>query len=237
VILQIPTHFDNVEIFLFASLTMHMGNPVRKIKSRTRGVRGYFFSLKNSRRVDYESLNEQSLMKVLETDPHITSYLEQPLRLDFEWKGRTYTYTPDLLSTDVFSNSILYEVKPEEALKKDDGRLAVKFEAAKEYCSEHGWAFKVVTDSIRKSLEYQRADFLWPHLMNPQVDEDLVESIFENVRGSGTLRFSDIIEKTNWNNPSYCTLLHLIGKGVLIESSRGSFELNSEVEVFTPRDT
>ncbi len=213
-----------------------MGNPVRKIKSRTRGVRGYFFSLKNGRRVDYESLNEQSLMKVLETDPYITSYLEQPRKLDFEWKGRTYTYTPDLLSTNVFSDSILYEVKPEEALKNDDGRLAVKFEAAKEYCLERDWKFKVVTESIRKSLEYQRADFLWPHLMNPQIDESLVESILKNVSDSGTLLFHDIVNKTNWHDPNYCTLLHLIGKGVLIESSRGSFEINSKVEVFIPHD-
>ncbi len=213
-----------------------MGNPVRKIKSRTRGVRGYFFSLKNGRRVDYESLNEQSLMKVLETDPYITSYLEQPRKLDFEWKGRAHTYTPDLLSTNVFSDSILYEVKPEEALKNDDGRLAVKFEAAKEYCLERDWKFKVVTESIRKSLEYQRADFLWPHLMNPQIDENLVESILKNVSDSGTLLFRDIVNKTNWHDPNYCTLLHLIGKGVLIESSPGSFEINSKVEVFIPHD-
>lgn len=212
---------------------MHMGNPVRKIKSRTRGVRGYFFSLKNGRRVDYESLNEQSLMKVFETDPYITSYCEQPLKLDFEWKGRTYTYTPDLLATDIFSKSTLYEVKPEEALKKDDGRLVVKFEAAKDLCSERGWIFKVVTDAVRKSPEYQRADFLWPHLMNPSIDQALMENMFTTVSDAGKLRFGNIVKEIHWRDPSYCTLLHLIGKGMLVESSRGAFELESEVEVFT----
>lgn len=209
-----------------------MGNPVRKIKSRTRGVRGYFFSLKNGRRVDYESLNEQSLMKILETDPYVASYCEQPLKLDFEWKNKTYQYTPDILSTNVFSESVLYEVKPEEALKKDDGRLAVKFEAARALCLERGWTFKVMTDAVRKSPEYQRADFLWPHLMDLSIDETLTDTLYKKVRDAEKLRFCDIVKTTNWHDSNYCTLLHLIGKGVLVESSQGVFELESELEVF-----
>ncbi len=210
-----------------------MGNPVRKIPHRTRGVRGYFFSLKNDRRVDYESLNEQSLMKVLETTPDIVSYCEQPLRLDFRWKGRMYPYTPDVLSTDIASCSTLYEVKPEEVLKNDDGRLAAKFDAAREYCLERGWIFKVVTEAVRKSPEYHRADLLWPHLMNPNIDENYAETIFRRVSDAGGVRLADVVEKINWADPSYCALLHLIGKGRLIESSFGVFDSNTDIRAFT----
>ncbi|WP_232710191.1 TnsA endonuclease N-terminal domain-containing protein [Mariprofundus aestuarium] len=172
-------------------------------------------------------------MKVLETDPYILSYCEQPLKIEFKWGGRPYSYTPDILSTNVSSQSTLYEVKPEEVLKKDDGRLAVKFDAAKEYCLERGWTFKIVTEAVRKSPEYQRADLLWPHLMNPNIDENHAETIFRRVSDAGVLRLADLVEKDGWADPSYCALLHLIGKGWLVESSSGIFEPSTHIRVFT----
>jgi len=209
-----------------------MGNPVRKIKSRTRGVRGHFFSLKNDRRVNYESLNEQSLMKVLETDPNIIEYCEQPLQLRIVWKGKEYTYTPDTLSKNIFSESVLYEVKPTEDLESDDGRLANKFAVAEEYCLERGWKFKVITEDIRTSSDYRRADMLLPHLMNPSIDMGLADQIFHLIHNAGMLRISDISNTLSWANPRYCTLLHLLGKGLLIEKPYGSFELETEIRVF-----
>lgn len=209
-----------------------MGNPVRKIKSRTRGVRGHFFSLKNDRRVNYESLNEQSLMKVLETDPNIIEYCEQPLQLRVVWKGKEYSYTPDTLSKNVFSESVLYEVKPKEDLENDDGRLANKFATAKEYCMECGWEFKVITEDIRTSPDYLRADKLLPHLMNPSIEKGLAEQIFQLIHDAGMLHIAGITNTLNWSNPRYCTLLYLLGKGLLIESPYGSFGLDTEIKVF-----
>ena len=209
-----------------------MGNPVRKIPHRTRGVRGYFYSIKNGRRVDYESLNEQCLMKVLETNPEIESYCEQPLKLEFEWNGRTYPYTPDLFSTDIYSQSILYEVKPEEAIKKDDGRLQAKFEVAREYCSGRGWKFAIVTDAIRNSKEFQRADFLWPHLMNPGADMNRAEELLQSVRQSTYFKMQDISGSLSWANPDYCLLLYLVARGKLVETPYGQFEEDTVLQVF-----
>jgi len=209
-----------------------MGNPVRKIPHRTRGVRGYFYSLKNDRRVDYESLNEQCLMKVMETNPEIVCYCEQPVRLEFEWNNRTYPYTPDLLSVDVHSQTKLYEVKPKKAIEQDDGRLQAKFEAARSYCFDRGWKFEVITDSVRGSREFQRADFLWPHLMNPSIDLDRAEELLQRVRKSTSFKMRDISGSLAWANPDYCSLLYLVGKGELVETPYGKFDGDTILQVF-----
>lgn len=209
-----------------------MGNPVRKIPHRTRGVRGYFYSLKNARRVDYESLNEQCLMKVMETAPEIVRYCQQPLRLEFNWNGRIYSYTPDLLSVDIHSRTTLYEVKPKKAIEQDDGRMQAKFEAAQSYCSDRGWKFEVVTDSVRSSKEFNRADFLWPHLMNPSVKLDRAEELLQSVRQSACFKMKDISGSLSWANPDYCTLLYLVGRGKLVETPFGQFEEGTVLEVF-----
>ena len=209
-----------------------MGNPVRKIPHRTRGVRGYFYSLKNDRRVDYESLNEQCLMKILETDPSVVSYCEQPLKLEFRWNNRTYPYTPDLLSVDIHSRTKLYKVKPKKAIEQDDGKLLAKFEAARSYCSDRGWEFEVVTDSVRSSKEFHRADFLWPHLMNPSIDLNRAEELLQIVRQSACFKMKDISGSLSWANPDYCTLLYLVGRGKLVETPYDKFEKGTVLEEF-----
>jgi len=208
-----------------------MGNPVRKIKSRTRGVRGHFFSLKNNRRIDYESLNEQSLMKVLETDPNIISYCEQPLQLETTWNGKRYPYTPDILATDYQSQSTLYEVKPQSDLDNDDGKLANKFRVAEQYCLDKGWTFKVITEDVRTSPEFVRADTLFPHLMDPSIDTNLTASIFKRVQTCAPLQIKDIYTSANWGNPNYCALMHLIGSGQLVEEPYCSFEPDSRIRL------
>lgn len=171
-------------------------------------------------------------MKILETDPTVVSYCEQPLKLEFEWNGRTYLYTPDLLSVDIHSRTTLYEVKPKKAIEQDDGRLQAKFDAARNYCSNRGWKFEIVTDSVRGSREFQRADFLWPHLMNPSIDLNRAEELFQKVGQASCFKMKDIPGPLSWANPDYCLLLYLIGRGKLVETLYGQFEEDTILQVF-----
>jgi len=171
-------------------------------------------------------------MKILETDPKIASYCEQPLKLEFEWNRRIYPYTPDLLSVDIHSRTTLYEVKPKMIREQDDGRLQTKFEAARSYCSGRGWKFEVVTDSVRSSKAFQRADFLWPHLMNPGADLNRAEELFQKIGQASCFKMKDISGPLSWANSDYCLLLYLIGTGRLVERPYGHFEENTILQMF-----
>jgi len=170
-------------------------------------------------------------MKILETDPTVVSYCEQPLRLEFEWNGRRFLYTPDILSLDVHSRTTLYEVKPKKEIEQDDGRLRIKFEAARSYCSDRAWKFEVVTDSVRSSKEFFRADFLWPHLMNPGVDLNRAKELLQTVEDAACFEMRDI-RPISWANPEYCLLLYLIGRGKLVEKPYGRFDEDTMFQVF-----
>jgi len=171
-------------------------------------------------------------MKIMETSPEIVRYCEQPVRLEFEWNNRTYPYTPDLLSVDIHSQTKLYEVKPLKAIEQDDGRLQAKFKAARCYCSERDWKFEVVTDSVRNSKEFHRADFLWPHLMNPGIDMNRAEYLLHKVKQVSCFKMKDIQGSLSWANSDYCSLLYLLGKGKLVETPYGKFDGNTILQVF-----
>lgn len=72
--------------------------PVRKIKKSYRSVTGVMTSRKNGRMVASESTLERDLFILLEFDPGVETFEEQPVRLTYpNDKGKTASYTPDAL--------------------------------------------------------------------------------------------------------------------------------------------
>ncbi|OIP99474.1 MAG: hypothetical protein AUK35_06235 [Zetaproteobacteria bacterium CG2_30_46_52] len=209
-----------------------MGNPVRKTKVRTRGVRGRFYSHKVGRLVRYESLNEKYLLKVLEVDPYVSTYCEQPLEIDYSYNGKFGTYTPDVLSTNIYGQKTLFEAKSQSELDKADPRLEAKFIAAHDYCTEHNWDFKIVTESIKESLLFARADIILPHLMHPGLSHEKLGSLMSLFETSSNIAFESICPNMNWNDENYRYLLHLIGLGKLIEEPFGVFDSDTVIKVF-----
>jgi len=209
-----------------------MGNPVRRSKVRTRGVRGRFYSHKAGRLVRYESLNEKYLFKVLETDPYVISYCEQPIELEYAFNSKKGTYTPDVLATRIDQTKTLYEAKSQEELDKNDPRLEAKLLAARNYCENQGWDFTVVTEAIRTSAEYMRADILWPHLMHPGLDGERLANLLARFEDDALIAFSDLCPGLNWHDENYSYVLHLIGRGQLYETPNGVFDRNTMIGVF-----
>lgn len=72
--------------------------PVRKIKKSYRSVTGVMTSRKTGRMVASESTLERDLFILLEFDPMVETFEEQPVRLTYpNDKGKTSSYTPDAL--------------------------------------------------------------------------------------------------------------------------------------------
>lgn len=122
--------------------------PIRKVSNRGGNVIGRFPSLKLGRMVDYESLIERDLIYLLEFEPDVTWYAEQPLTIPFRYRGKERGYTPDFHILQA-GGDVIVECKPQELAESDENRP--KFGAARAWCAARGWTFRVVTDRQLRS--------------------------------------------------------------------------------------
>lgn len=141
--------------------------PVRKIPKNYLGVTGGFASAKNKRLLGFESLLERDYMLILEFDPAVESFEEQPVRIPVLGKtARATSYVPDILvhyypdRRGKARKPLLAEVKKSSDLERHKEKYAPKFAAAKKYAAEQGWDFRIVTEKDIRSKRLQNLKFL-----------------------------------------------------------------------------
>ncbi|MCC6190614.1 MAG: TnsA-like heteromeric transposase endonuclease subunit [Anaerolineales bacterium] len=117
---------------------------VRRLTRRKHGLNGLFPSLKAGRMVWYESFLERDFIHLLEFDPTVVTFAEQPFTLEYVHQGQTRRYTPDFHVQLASQRQVLVECKPSAFLEHQDNPL--KFAAARAWCAEHGWSFRVATE-------------------------------------------------------------------------------------------
>jgi len=117
---------------------------VRRLTRRTHGLNGLFPSLKTGRMVWYESFLERDFIYLLEFDPGVVTFAEQPLTLEYTHAGKARHYTPDFQVQYAPERQVMVEIKPAAFLEQQDNPL--KFAAARAWCAERGWTFRVVTE-------------------------------------------------------------------------------------------
>lgn len=119
---------------------------VRKITNKGgKKVIGKFPSLKMRRLICWESQIERDYIYLLEFDPAVISYAEQPLRISYYLDDKERHYTPDFLVKRSDKNLIV-EVKQEvEAQKEENQQL---FRIASAICARDNYEFVLVTDTM-----------------------------------------------------------------------------------------
>ncbi|HEV2881376.1 MAG TPA: TnsA endonuclease N-terminal domain-containing protein [Pyrinomonadaceae bacterium] len=138
--------------------------PVRKISNKgSKKVIGKFASLKMKRAIWWESPLERDYIYLLEFDPDVMSYEEQPLHIEYYIDGKKHRYTPDFFVRRA-DKRIVVEVKPEEEAFKE--KYQHLFRTASYICARNGYEFVVVTntmirvqpqlDNIKLLTKYQR---------------------------------------------------------------------------------
>lgn len=99
-------------------------------------------SIKTGEEMFYLSSYERRRMEHLDVDERVSTFTNRHgIRLTYELDGELHTYIPDLLVTYDDGSIVLEEVK---GYVQDERVFAAKNAAAIEYCSEHGWNFRVV---------------------------------------------------------------------------------------------
>jgi hypothetical protein len=151
--------------------------PVRTVSNRgRRNVIGYFPSLKMRRMVQFESTLERDLIYLLDYDPQVAEFEEQPLKIAYQHEGKERAYTPDFRVVFTSGRIGLLECKPHCFVSKEENQR--KFSAAQAWCIDHGWCFQVVTDEqLRTGYRLQNVKLLTQHARH-EVSIQIKGSIF-----------------------------------------------------------
>lgn len=134
-----------------------------------RGVRGKnvgkFFSIKMGVMLWYESLLEESLMYLLDFDPDVRSFKEQPCRIRYLHRGKVHHYTPDILAHRTIEKQII-EVKPRKYVNTE--KYDLLFRIVRPICEREGFKFKVYTeDAILQQPRLNNIRAVWSYARTP----------------------------------------------------------------------
>lgn len=127
--------------------------PTRQVSAGGGNVIGKFPSLKMGRLVSYESLLERDMFLLLDFDPEVTFFEEQPVAIEYERDGRTLHYIPDIHVVRAGKHELV-ECKPQHLVDSEENLH--KWVAARLWCAEHRWRFRVVTDVDIRELQRYR---------------------------------------------------------------------------------
>ncbi|MBU1748983.1 MAG: TnsA endonuclease N-terminal domain-containing protein [Chloroflexi bacterium] len=109
---------------------------VRKVSNHGGNVIGRFPSVKMKRMMAFESLIERDYLYLLDYDPDVEWFEEQPLTIEYQHDGETRHYTPDFHLVER-ERDILIECKPNGFVAADENRR--KFAVARAWCRQRGW--------------------------------------------------------------------------------------------------
>lgn len=115
-----------------------------------RGLRGFYPSRKAGRTVAFESRLERDHLFLLDADPDVVSFEEQPVTIHFQGQKHPRRYTPDCRVEYRSRPTELVEVKYAadlDAMPADvRAAHAEAHVAATTWCAERGWRFVLRTD-------------------------------------------------------------------------------------------
>lgn len=176
--------------------------PVRTVSNRGRqNVIGYFPSLKMHRMVQFESTLERDLIYLLDFDPQVVEFEEQPLKIAYQHEGKGVSYIPDFQVVSTSGQIVLLECKPHCFVSKEENQR--KFSAAQAWCTAQGWLFQVVTDEqLRTGYRVQNIKLLTQHARH-KVGVEIKGSIFAClVNAKRPLTINDVMLAVNPTKPT-----------------------------------
>jgi hypothetical protein len=202
----------------------------RRITNGCRKNIGKFPSLKNGRAVWYESLIERDFIFLLEIDPDVVAYEEQPTRIRFQAGDNIHTYTPDFLVVREKARQIV-EVKPENRAKEE--KYQIVFQYAREIFQKSGYEFLVVTESaIRRQPLLDNVKLLHKYSRTPISFGDQLEA-HKFFTGKDCATLSEIAEHFASKGKTKQAIYALIYFGI-ISADLGAASLGPDLTVRLP---
>lgn len=175
---------------------------VRKVSNRGGNIIGHFPSLKMKRMVAFESTIERDYLFLLDYEPTVTAFEEQPLTIEYQHDQQVFHYTPDF-HVQWGGEPALVECKTRVLVSAPENLH--KFDAARVFCEEHGYAFLIMTDhEIRSGFRLQNVKLLTQfarHSVRPELRAQVFRILLSAAHG-GPLSLAYLTESLSPLNPS-----------------------------------
>lgn len=186
----------------------------RKITNKgSKKVIGKFASLKMGKTIWWESQLEQDYIYLLEFDPDVTSYQEQPPTISYVANGKKRRYTPDFL-VERHGKKQIIEVKPEDHITKEKNLLL--FNSVAPIFSREGYEFNLVTDKeIRVQPRLSNIKLLTRYARTP-ISPRLQIACHEFFIGKHEARLSEVASFLAGKNLGMQSAYSLLYWGILL---------------------
>lgn len=170
--------FDSLEIEWAGNMGLRARKVVRRSNHR---VTGKYPSWKMGRMMQWESTLERDAFYLLDADPSVTAFSEQPARIDYMLDGKTRTHFPDILVSRPQQSS-LYEIKSDK--EADSEEVQARANHLTLFLEANQLHYKVVTESeIRKEPRLSNAKLLLRHgrlAVTQHGQQRIIERYFSN---------------------------------------------------------
>lgn len=160
--------------------------PVRKILKNYRNVTG-LVSRTNGSMVAFESTLERDYYSLLDWNPHVSAYEEQPVTLEYtDSVGKDRRYTPDVLVhyLDPQRKPLLVEIKYHSDLRENWDELSEKLSAAHHFAKEKGWRFRIVTERSIRTPFLKNIKYLKRYRRSSGIDLEVKEILLKHLGDS-----------------------------------------------------
>lgn len=158
--------------------------PVRRVPKHAPSLTGLVPNTRTSVMTAFESSLERDFLLLLDFDPDVEFYEEQPVRIVYQDDhGRCRTYTPDVfVRYRTAAKPLLGEVKYRDDLRQHWTVYRPKFRAAQRYARQQGWRFRLVTERHVRTPYLENAKFLRPYRTLP-MPEPHRRQLLDTLRG------------------------------------------------------
>lgn len=174
--------------------------PVRTPSNRYgKNIVGKFPSLKLGRMVFFESRIERDQIYLMEYDPKVVFYEEQPLLIQYTTAGKRYKYFPDFKVVTASGQHLLLECKAERFVETDKNQR--KIAAGKVWCATHNWQFRLITEQVtRAGFRLENVMLLWQFARH-SIPLDTKAQIYNIMNNGQSLTLDALSSQVNPDNP------------------------------------
>lgn len=173
------------------------------------------------RPVWWESQLERDYIYLLEFDPDVESYREQPFRIQYTAESIGHHHVPDFLVIRQTKKQVV-DVKPEDQARAEGNSLL--FRIMDEICHDHGYEFCVVTEyTIRVQPRLSNVKLLYRYARTP-IGFDAQTEIIDFIRRRGGAKILEIRQFLGRKQVSVAVLFSLLFRGAL------KLELNRPID-------
>lgn len=119
-------------------------------------IKGYYYSLKMNENFSYRSNLELKYYKVLDENKNIKKWSCETIIIPYTLNGKSHSYFPDVFIEDTKE---LVEINSRMIWYLNKQKKEAKAEAARKYCKERGWTYKIVYEDDL-DVVYSVPDFI-----------------------------------------------------------------------------